>query len=312
MSSTPAVACRLFVILAREAPVGVIFRRGPSKWTQIIKWHTDTDTFEPGAWFHGQMYPGRCDLSPDGAKLIYFAMGGNYSERNEDRVFPSAWTAISKTPWLTALCVWPNGDTHYGGGLFETDTKVWVNQWDCWRPGYLLDGYSAPPDLEISHDHPFWDHHWHTLFRLERSGWKSIQSYPSGSIPLFRRQPDGTMKVEPTDPNCPLHTPSYIRTVHQKPNAGGSHSLIMTSTYVHIGQNSQTFDLRDNERQTSRSIEGSVWVDWDKQGRLLYAREGKLFAADIRYTDEIRSEELADFNSSKPKRTKSPEWAWEW
>src|SRR5689334_24179596 len=45
--------CRLFCILARDAATGVIFRRGPSRWVQLIKWNTATDTFEPGQWFHG-------------------------------------------------------------------------------------------------------------------------------------------------------------------------------------------------------------------------------------------------------------------
>ena len=29
-------------------------------------------TFEHGQWFHGQMYPRRSDLSPDGKFLVYF------------------------------------------------------------------------------------------------------------------------------------------------------------------------------------------------------------------------------------------------
>ena len=31
-------ACRLFVVLARDADVGVILRRGPTRWVQMIKW----------------------------------------------------------------------------------------------------------------------------------------------------------------------------------------------------------------------------------------------------------------------------------
>ncbi len=40
--------CRLSVILARDATVGVIFRRGPTNWTQVIRWNTATDTFDAG------------------------------------------------------------------------------------------------------------------------------------------------------------------------------------------------------------------------------------------------------------------------
>src|SRR6185295_18250857 len=71
--ATPKESGRLFVIMARESKTAVIFRRGPSRWVQLIRWYTETDTFEPGQWFHGRIYEERCDLSPNGEHLIYFA-----------------------------------------------------------------------------------------------------------------------------------------------------------------------------------------------------------------------------------------------
>lgn len=59
MKSKPPPPCRLQVLLARRAPIGVIFRRGPSKWVQIIKWDTQRDVFEEGKWFHGHIYVGK-------------------------------------------------------------------------------------------------------------------------------------------------------------------------------------------------------------------------------------------------------------
>lgn len=50
-----------------------MFRRGPSKRVQILKWDMETDTFTPGQWFNGGIYERRCDVSPDGQPLIYFA-----------------------------------------------------------------------------------------------------------------------------------------------------------------------------------------------------------------------------------------------
>jgi hypothetical protein len=48
--------CRLSVLLARDPARGVVLRRGPTDWVQLILWRTDTDTFEPGQWFHGRIY----------------------------------------------------------------------------------------------------------------------------------------------------------------------------------------------------------------------------------------------------------------
>ena len=92
---------RLFVILARAAPVGVIFRRGPSKQVQLIKWDTSKDHFEYGQWFKGRIYERACDLSPNGDKLIYLA--AKWGKKPIE-----TWTAISKPPYLTALVLWDN------------------------------------------------------------------------------------------------------------------------------------------------------------------------------------------------------------
>jgi hypothetical protein len=66
-------SARIFVILARQAPTGVVFRRGPSKSVLLITWNTDHDIFEEGQWLKGRIYERRCDLSPEGDMLIYFA-----------------------------------------------------------------------------------------------------------------------------------------------------------------------------------------------------------------------------------------------
>ena len=307
MSSASLPPCRLSVMLARDAPLGVIFRRGPSKWTQVIRWDTDNDSFEYGSWLRGKIYLERSDISPDGSKLLYFAT--KYTNRDLD--FPTAYTALSRSPWLTALCAWPNGDTHYGGGLFESDRKIWVNQ--CFHyHGQLTDNSALPPDFEVNYENALWDPNYHGLLRLERAGWKPVEPYPWGSIPAFRLQPDGTVKTEPTDPNCPLYIPAFIRTVHEKNSASGEFSLVLTSTYEHYQPNAQTFTWRNNHRKTTLPIEGAVWADWDKTGRLLYAKAGELWEVDTNSPREIRSQSLANFNALRPKRTKSPAWARTW
>ena len=111
--------------LAREADVGLVFRRGPARWVRAIRWDTQRDTFEPGQWFHGRIYEERCDLSPDGELLVYFAYKGHRAGRVTDEGkrphledYRDSWTAVSRPPWLTALALWPKGDTWMGGGVF--------------------------------------------------------------------------------------------------------------------------------------------------------------------------------------------------
>ena len=75
MSDERVSPCRLFVYLAREAPVGVVLRRGPSDWARLSLWHTDDDWFEHGQWMRARVFERRSDLSPDGSLFVAFVRG---------------------------------------------------------------------------------------------------------------------------------------------------------------------------------------------------------------------------------------------
>lgn len=113
-------APRIFVIPAADADEAIVFRRGPSSSLHLLKWDMVHDTFEPVAWFRGSMYPEKCDLSPDGKLLLYFALQGAKTRTS----YTHAWTAISRPPWLTALGLWPQGTTYGGGGRFVGNRHV--------------------------------------------------------------------------------------------------------------------------------------------------------------------------------------------
>lgn len=118
--TTPPAPARLFVLLARQAPIGVILRRGPSKWVQMIKWHTDTDMFEEGQWFHGRIYEQLSDLSPNGKWFTYHAFKPNNAAKNPS--YGNRWTVLSVPPKFTALGLWPfHGDDESGGAYFEAN-----------------------------------------------------------------------------------------------------------------------------------------------------------------------------------------------
>ena len=72
-TQTEKVPARLHAILARRGSYAVVFRRGPSDKVAVIGWDRSSDTFTLGQWLRGRIYPLRCDLSPSGKHLIYFA-----------------------------------------------------------------------------------------------------------------------------------------------------------------------------------------------------------------------------------------------
>ena len=110
---------RLYVLVARAAPVALVLRRGPTEWFHLLRWDLDAQTVEPGAWFHGTIYPRRSEISGDGRLFAYFALTGR----------PAPWDtyyAVSKVPWLTALAAWHMGTTYAWGCEFLDDGSLAV------------------------------------------------------------------------------------------------------------------------------------------------------------------------------------------
>jgi hypothetical protein len=123
---TPSTA-KSHVLLASQAPVAVIFYRKSRLTTYCL--HLDyekrrngyRDRLSKGSRFYGRIFPERCDLSPDGSLMVYFAMRGKRTKGKSD---PSTWTALCSPPWLKAHLFFPNGSTWGGGGIFLRDRRL--------------------------------------------------------------------------------------------------------------------------------------------------------------------------------------------
>jgi hypothetical protein len=132
---------RLFVIMAREAPVAVVLRRGPASWAQLTLWNTESDLFTPGAWLRGRIYEDECDLSPDGQLFVYAALQG----RRLGTSYTHSWTAVSRPPWLHALVLWPMGTTYGGGGRFVENRRLVLRWTGESHPEHPLHGIEVVP-----------------------------------------------------------------------------------------------------------------------------------------------------------------------
>lgn len=132
--------CRLFLLVAREARVAIIFRHGPSKYTRLIRWDLASDSFEAGQWFKGSIYDRFADVSSRGDFLVYSA--------SKHTGVPPAWTAISRPPYFTALALWPQAESEHGGGLFETDYSLLLNQWA--KEPALMEGFKLRKGMTVT------------------------------------------------------------------------------------------------------------------------------------------------------------------
>lgn len=285
MTQKPAV--RLFAILPRSGHSAVVFRRGPSKLVRLIRWDTRVDSFEPGQWFKGRIYERRADLSPSGSKLIYFAANQKLPYRS--------WTAVSKPPFLTALLLWPNGSTWGGGGTFESESTILLNQ----QPN-LAEGFKLPKRVRVS---PLgassYTEEGFGIYplRLERDGWRLVQK--------------GTNQ----------HHDPEIRRKRFTLDDGRAFELEMWMTVSNHGPSEPweitEFLLRETKTQNDIVFGKLDWADIDSNGDILFAKEGSIFrlSPDMRAAlpyDMARARQLCDFSDSEFVEVPPPASAKSW
>jgi hypothetical protein len=257
-SGLPSKA-RLYVILARSSPLAVVFRRGPSKQVLLASWNTANDKIELGQWFKGRIYERRCDLSPAGELLIYFA--GKFKKPIR------TWTAVSRPPFLTALAFWPKGDGWGGGGEFISRSKLALNHGDGEMK--LGEGFTVPRWLRVEpfgpqsgsgEDEPIWP------ARLRRDGWKMI-SYPT----KVDFDSDATVRFQFSEP-----------VIWRKANPK-SKKLILQMSILGMSERGGDTYLTEHQVYDSSGRKDSLgrteWADWSHDGDLLFAKNGALYRA---------------------------------
>jgi hypothetical protein len=285
-----AVPARLSVLLARSARVAVVLRRGPSKWVQLLKWHTDFDTFEAGQWFKGRIYDRRSDVSPDGSFFIYFA--SKFNQRTlVDARYTYAWTAISRPPYFTALALWPKGDCWHGGGLFLGRKRVWLNHKPAAavpHPDHRPKGLRVEPNPEAcGEDWPVWSR------RMRRDGWVLVQQ---GSFASTRRG-WSTERAEVWERTSPT---SSVRLRRRTDAISFTHPGGPYLESFRLVAGADELPLRD-----------ANWADWDQAGRLVFARGGRLLTGVVE-NGQVVERELIDLNANTPSEIEAPEFAKRW
>ena len=268
---------RIHVLLARDASTAVVVRRGPTRHTALIGWDRKTDQFKTGQWLYGRIYERRCDISPDGKHLIYFAMNGHWESSVK-----GSWTAISRAPYLKAVSLFAKGDCWHGGGLFQTSTDYWLN-----------DGHGHELQKEDRRLRRVVEYPWHEQYggeclgvyyiRLQRDGWK-----------LKRSAPDGEGR--------------QVSVFEKRVN---NHWILRKRAHISIGRSvgrGVYFDT--HELFNSRTEEMISKMDWEwaelDGARLLWAANGCLHSGRLD-AKGLRSEKLLyDFSSMQFEKLAAP------
>lgn len=270
--------CRLYAIFAREAPIGVIFRRGPSRHTLQILWDTKTDTFTDGQWLIGGLKPDRGDLSPDGKLLAYFASNRHNLIRRRNEGFEDSWTGISHPPYFSPLTVFPVSGTMSGGGFFLSNTFFCLDGMPRYNP-QDPDWQNAPAY------HP---------------------DYPAQGIEIqykskyFRK--DGITPQKPDNGWVKIDPDNSIRTSAKQ---GLSKHERLVRHYLSY-PNDYHYELEKRGKITP--MEQVDWADYDQRGRLVYAKGGTLWAR----LENGDHRQLADFTDRTFRKLPPPPDALKW
>jgi hypothetical protein len=278
-SASPRVYC----IPAIDAPIVAVFRRGPSKWWQVGRWQLDEPDYAPGAWLKGQLYPRRCDLSPDGRWLCYFTLKVGARWDSGD-----TYCAVSRLPWLTALAAWPTCGTWTRGFRFvESGGDVWEigePEHGAVRACRARYGLKALEPVQ---------------FAVERQrGWREASDCPPRDPADFWDQRRNARLVKP-QPNGQLNL--FVESEGWPGGEWNSGSVEGLRVAYWLESAADLCPLDDVQ-----------WADWDRDGRLLVAtRSGKL---QIRSGQGFSANVLFECNlgTLEPEPVPAPAWAREW
>jgi hypothetical protein len=281
---TFAVHPRLFGIQATRAPIVAILRRGPSDWSQVSRWDPQAGTFERGSWIHANLYPQRCDLSPDGRWLAYFTLkaGARWS-------IGSTYIAISRLPWLTALAAWGTCGTWTRGLHFDENRR----RWEVDPPGTgeiapLRDRYRFGLGITRA-----------IAYAVERRrGWREVP----GSVPYDQeRDPWDTRRAE------------HLVMERARPS-DESTRLTLTGSFAAFREGPPSWSrvTYGVDARGERPLDGVQWADWDPTGRLLVATtNGRLQVRTEPYGDDDTTWEV-DLTDDRPTFFEPPSDARRW
>ena len=297
---------RVEAIVARDAPIAVVFRRGPTRFVRMLKWDLRNDRIEPGQWIEARVHVERSDLSPDGELVACFV--ASY------RRAPGTWTAISRPPWFTALAVWPKGDAWGGGGLFASDDRFLLEHDKRIRHSLdqfkLMEGFALPKRFRVQS----FERHAPVMkcdaeqARMLLSGWRFVQRAVPG-----RERDNPALSYPYAKPEImarPLDNPKKPRFELRRfvdghgPRRRESPFRIMRA------------EVHDLEAATARDLGRIDWADVDHKGDVLWSSSGKLFrlAGPTRRTMKLDAEPkiVADLNDMTFEAIEAPRKVVRW
>jgi hypothetical protein len=262
-------------IVARDADVAIVLRRGPTRHVRLLTWDLRDDTVRGGQWLVGTVHFGACGVSPDGELFVYSARKGG-------RTF----TCVSRPPYFTALAFWEAQLPWTGGGFFVANDHAVLGVTHAPNEG------SLPPRFSVS---SVWSY-------LPWSGNKARPS-PDTFGEAVLRAPEARQhwqvagrryrKPNPRDPSLVLER-------NESPGRAGPCRLVQST---------------GSTEAVARELGTLDWADWARDGTLVFGAAGRLHRQHVRGERAVGSPApvlVADLTTQVFEPIVAPEAARQW
>lgn len=306
------IPARIDGIVAREAPVAVIFRRGPSRHTQLLTWNLETDEITPGQWITGQVNTRSCDLSPNG-KLLLGAFA-NYTKRHQKRFnrgseVPEGWSAVSRPPFFTAIAVWCGPAPWFTGGLWTGNqgvilpmlgTQVIMEPPEWLRTTTFTSGLSEEIVFRV---------------RLGNYGWKVIEARGIEDV-FIDPERVNKLLLDDDDESGASQMITMAQEIGKILEQRAAQLIVMEKPFTRgtlrrIETGYETWQVVDCEgvvrRQFLSGWYSTQFLDIDHRGRVVFGDQGCLWAWEG--FPDGKPTLIADLNANRFEAIEAPAWA---
>ncbi len=238
---------RIDGLMAAEANIAALIRRGPSKWVRFYVWDFNNDRIVVGDWLEGRVYSRRGDISPDGRYLASYC---------GDAII------FTEPPNADPVAKWSVEGTWGGAGIW-TDSHTFNAMPD---PYEFEQRIPCPPEIKVVRE-PYLRNPETEIFRLRllKSGWVEV--------------------LEPADPSdwwhkkktvAGIETPWAARTIYMSKAFEGGKIEYRQNEGIELAVVIDTRGKIVLHLETTKNH--PLWIDVDRSGRLVYADQGCLYA----------------------------------
>lgn len=262
-------------IVARDADLAIVLRRGPTRHVRLLCWNLRNDTVEGGQWLVGTVYFGACDVSPNGELFVYFARKGN-------RTF----TGVSRPPYFTTLAFWEAELPWTGGGFFVENDHLVLGVTHAPNEGFL------PPRLTVS----------------------AVWSYLAWNGNLHKPSPDtfgdAVLKTPEARQHWQIHGSRY-----RKPNPREGSLVLERDESPGRAGRYRLVNATVRVETVVRDLGSLDWADWAKDGTLIFGDAGRLYRQHVRRGGARKPSDpslVADLTTQSFERIEAPEDSRRW